>query len=956
MFNNIREYIINFIMSRMFILTMAIFILFGILTQRLFTLQIVNGESYQDNFTLKILKEQSIKSTRGKIYDVNGKLLAYDELAYSVTIEDNYDTVGSEKNREINNNIYALIKIIEENGDELSGEFNIVLNENGRFEYDVEGKTLLRFLADIYGYSKTTDLKVKEREATPEEVISYLCSKNKFGIGRYEETGEGKYEFYPEEGYTRAEILKIVTIRYALNLNSYQKYIATTVATSLSEKTVAKIMENKSELQGVDIAEDTVRKYIDEPSMSPILGYTGIISQSELEQYNLEGGQYERNDMVGRAGIELEMEKQLQGNKGYRQVYVDNVGKIVEIASQTEPEAGNDLYLTIDSDLQAAVYKLIEQKLAGIIVSHIRNVKEYVQGENESAANIIIPIDDVYYALFNNNVINIAHLSAEDADNYERQIYDTYLIKEDEIIRQLTDELLYGDTPYQDLTKEFQVYESFITSSLASSNLGIIRSDEIDETDETYLAWKNETISLSAYLHYAIAKEWIDVTKLNNLEQYSDSDEIYNALVDSIMEYLKNNNAFQRKVLKYMIRDEAISPYQICMVLSEQGVIEKDDEAYIELQNNIINPYSFMIKEIRNLNITPAQLALDPCTGSCIVTDVATGEVRACVSYPSYDNNRLANSIDADYYNALRNDLSNPLYSYATQQKTAPGSTYKIVSSMAGLREGIISLNEKIDCVGIYDKADNPKCWKYPSSHGELNVAGAITNSCNFYFYEVGYRLGLEGTGRYDSDNGLKLLGKYADEFGLSEVSGIELSEADPTLSNEDSVRSAIGQGTNSFTTAGLARYATTVANSGTCYNLSLLDKLYDPSGNLLEDYSPDVRNHIEATDSMWNYIHQGMHGVVLDSAAFKESGVDAAGKTGTAQQVRNRPNHALFIGYAPYYVPEISIATRIAYGYSSSNAAEVSKDVFQYYFKVKDPDDIITGHASLPLSGVISD
>lgn len=956
MFNNFREYIINFIMSRMFILTLVIFILFGILTQRLFTLQIVNGESYQDNFTLKILKEQSIKSTRGKIYDVNGKLLAYDELAYSVTIEDNYDTTGAEKNRELNNNIYQLIEIIEENGDELSGEFNIVLNENGRFEYDVEGKTLLRFLADIYGYSKTTDLKVKEREATPDEVISYLCSKNKFGIGRYEDKGDGKYEFFPEEGYTRADILKIITVRYALNLNSYQKYIATTVATSLSEKTVAKIMENKAELRGVDIAEDTIRKYIDEPSMSPILGYTGIISQSELEQYNEEGGEYERNDMVGRAGIELVMEKQLQGHKGYRQGYVDNVGKIVEVSSQTEPEAGNDLYLTIDSDLQSAVYKLIEQKLAGIIVSHIRNVKEYIQGENESAANIIIPIDDVYYALFNNNVINLSHLSSDEAKNYESQIYSTYLVKEDEIIRQLTDELLYGDTPYQELEKEYQVYESFITSSLASSNLGIMRTDEVDETDETYLAWKNETISLSAYLHYAIAKEWIDVTKLKNLEQYSDSDEIYSALVESIMDFLKNNNAFQRKVLKYMIRDEDISPYQICMVLFEQGVVDKEDEIYAELQNGVITPYAFMIKEIRNLKITPAQLALDPCTGSCIVTDINTGEVRACVSYPSYDNNRLANSIDADYYNNLRNDLSNPLYSYATQQKTAPGSTYKIVSSMAGLREGVISLNEKIDCIGIYDKADNPKCWKYPSSHGELNVSGAITNSCNFFFYEVGYRLGLEGTGRYDSNNGLKILAKYADEFGLSETSGIELSEAEPTLSDEDSVRSAIGQGTNSFTTAGLARYATTVANSGTCYELSLLDKLYDPAGNLLEDYTPEIRNQVEATDSMWNYIHQGMHGVVLESAAFKDSDIDAAGKTGTAQQVRSRPNHALFIGYAPYYVPEISIATRIAYGYSSSNAAEVSKDVFQYYFKVKDPDDIITGQASLPLSGVISD
>ena len=98
------------------------------------------------------------------------------------------------------------------------------------------------------------------------------------------------------------------------------------------------------------------------------------------------------------------------------------------------------------------------------------------------------------------------------------------------------------------------------------------------------------------------------------------------------------------------------------------------------------------------------------------------------------------------------------------------------------------------------------------------------------------------------------------------------------------------------------------------------------------------------------------MRGVVEDAAAFEDSGVYAAGKTGTAQQVRNRPNHALFIGFAPYRDPELSIAVRIAYGYTSSNAAEVARDTFQYAFNIKDPDDIITGRAEIPTSGIISD
>jgi len=956
MFNEIKEQIINFIMSRIFVLMLIIFLLFGVLVHRLFVLQIVKGEDYQNNFTLKILKEQSIKSTRGKIFDVNGKLLAYDELAYSVTIEDNYDSTGSEKNRQMNENIYRLIHMVEDNGDDLACTFNVVLDESGHYAYSVEGKSLLRFLADIYGHSKTEDLKLKERDATPQELITYLCSSSKFGIGKYVPNEKGKYDFIPMEGYTKDELLKMVAVRYAMSLNSYQKYIATNVATGVSEKTVAMVMENKSEMQGVDIAEDTVRRYIDEPSLSPILGYTGIISQAELEEYNASGGKYERNDMVGRAGIEQVMEKQLQGQKGRREIYVDNVGKVAEVASVTQPVAGNDLYLTIDADLQEAIYRILEQKLAGIIVSRIKNVKEYVQGENESASNIIIPIDSVYYALLNNGILDLSVMGEEDAGMYEQQIHAACEKKQDQVLATLREELLNGNNAYDTLDKEYQVYESFITQTLSSSNEGILISDKVDEQDEIYQAWKNETISLPEYLKHAIAMEWIEVTRLDAPEQYSDSAQVYEALTDKIIELLEDNNAFQRKVIKYMIRDGEISPLQICMALFEQGVIRDDLETKRLLLAGELSPYDFMVEEIRTIEITPAMLALDPCTASCVVCDSATGEVRACVSYPSYDNNRLANFIDTEYYNRLRNDLSNPLYSYATQQKTAPGSTYKIVSAMAGIYENVITTGEQIECLGEYDKVDNPKCWKYPGKHGEQTLSTAITNSCNFYFYEVGYRLGLDGTGKYNSDVGLKKLAEYADKFGFTDTSGIELSETTPSISDEDSVRSAIGQGTNSFTTVSIARYANTISNKGTCYNISLLDKVTDPDGHIVEDYTPQVRNRVEASEDVWRSVFAGMRGVVNEAAAFKDSGVDAAGKTGTAQQVRTRPNHALFIGFAPSNDPKISLAVRIAYGYTSANAAEVARDVFQYYFGIKDKDSIVNGRATIPTSGTISD
>ena len=130
--------------------------------------------------------------------------------------------------------------------------------------------------------------------------------------------------------------------------------------------------------------------------------------------------------------------------------------------------------------------------------------------------------------------------------------------------------------------------------------------------------------------------------------------------------------------------------------------------------------------------------------------------------------------------------------------------------------EGVITTDSVIYCGGIFDKLDiHPRCWIYPRGHGGLNVTGGIRNSCNVFFYEVGYRLGMEGDS-YSSDVGLEKLANYAGLYGLTEKSGIEIVESEPLVSDMDSVRSAIGQGTNSFTTVGLARYVTTVANSGT--------------------------------------------------------------------------------------------------------------------------------------------
>lgn len=338
-----------------------------------------------------------------------------------------------------------------------------------------------------------------------------------------------------------------------------------------------------------------------------------------------------------------------------------------------------------------------------------------------------------------------------------------------------------------------------------------------------------------------------------------------------------------------------------------------------------------LIKKIQKLEITPADLALDPCSGSAVVTDTATGKVLACVSYPGYDNNRLANQMDNKYYYKIYNNASLPLFNRATQQLSAPGSTFKPVTIIAGLEEGVIDESTMVECDGVFDKVDPPlKCWNH-AGHGDVNgVDSALKNSCNDYLCEVSYRLGMIDNDEFSDKQALNYIQEYAKMFDLDEKSGIELTESKPKITDNYAIPSAIGQGTNNFSTVQLGRYVTTLANEGTSFQLSLIDKIDGV------ETSPKVESQIEINKRSWEGVHAGMELYTQSTGIFDGFPISVAGKSGTAQEVKNRPDHGLFIGYAPADDPEIAVAVRIVNGYEAGNAVECGKNIFEYYFGIE--------------------
>lgn len=926
--------------SRLITLIIVFCITSSILIGRLFYLQIVRGEDYLANYELQIRKTQEVAGTRGNIYDRNGKLLAYNELAYSVTIEDTITAnTRSEKNKQLNAVLDKVLSIVESHGDSVIDSFGIILDSAGTYQFTQSSETQrLRFVADVYGQRTIDTLNEEQRNQSAADIIHYLCTDDVNGYGLDDSTLDPAY------------ILKMVNMRYAMGLNSYQQYIATTLASDVSDETAAAIMENKDTLTGVDIAEDSLRRYTDGIYFAPIIGYTGQISQDEYDALSDEDKKkYSLSDIVGKSGLEQTFDSVLQGTKGETTVYVDNLGKVTDTVSITEPEAGNDVYLTIDKDLQEYTYKLLEEKLAGIILSKLRNVINYDPANEASSTDIIIPVGDAYHSLIANSVVDATHFSSVDAKPAEQAVYAAFQAKKTDTLAQIMADMQSSTTaPYNQLSEEMQDYMDYIVDDVLKDYTGLLMTDKIDTSDETYTAWtRDETINVYTFLNYAITQNWIDTSKLES-DSYSSSEEIYASLLNYLQDYLSEDSEFDKLLYEYLIKSGSISGAQICAILYEQGVLPMDEASYNGLLSGSVDAYSWLYGKIASLEITPGQLALEPCSAGAVVSDPNTGEVLACVSYPGYDNNRLANTMDSSYYRQLNTGLARTFYNRATQEKTAPGSTYKMVSSVAGLTEGIINGNTTFYCDGIFTNVTpSPRCWNR-SGHGSLNFVRALQVSCNEFFYNVGYDLGLDANGNYDSDLGIEKLAKYASMFGLNEKSGVEIPESSPEISDQYAVQSAIGQGTNNYTVSQLNRYVAAVANRGTVYDLTLVDKTTDSSGKLIKEYEPEVVNTMdEVSSTTWDLVHEGMIRMVENSSTFTSLDMSIAGKTGTAQQSETSPDHALFVGFAPSDTPEIAIAVRIANGYNSSYPSEIGRDIVKIYFGLEDAEELVKGQAA---------
>ena len=436
-------------------------------------------------------------------------------------------------------------------------------------------------------------------------------------------------------------------------------------------------------------------------------------------------------------------------------------------------------------------------------------------------------------------------------------------------------------------------------------------------------------------------------------DTYSQNDIIGKTGIEYVFEeYLKGKNGIKQI-------DMAVDGTTTAEYVSEEAVEGADVVLTIDANLQRVTEEA-LAANIQKISSGGFGQRFDTNAGACVVMNVNSGEILAMASYPTYNPADFVGGISTENWNNYNNNLAHPLVNKAVQNSYSPGSTFKMVTAIAGLESGVIDLKTRINDTGVYTKYRDfqPRCWYYTDyhrGHGWLDVSGAIEKSCNYFFYETADRMGID------------TLARFAKYFGLGNKTGVELpSEAsgtvaspetkaelhpnDPSWYAADTLQAAIGQNDNSFSPVQMARYISILANGGNRIDSTIVRTIRRSDGSeVSREEIESFVNHklgieeeqVEDIDINQDYLDAvlaGMESVTQDSSGtayvrFKDFGISVGGKTGSAEVDNGKKVNAWFVGFAPFENPEIAIVVIVENGGHGNYTAEVVRDIMEEYF-----------------------
>lgn len=478
---------------------------------------------------------------------------------------------------------------------------------------------------------------------------------------------------------------------------------------------------------------------------------------------------------------------------------------------------------------------------------------------------------------------------------------------------------------------------------------------QINERNDEFPGISISTNTVRAYPLGSLAAHVIGYTRTISDEEYKEKKDRYD--IDDIIgktgieylfeDYLKGTDG--EKQVEMSVDGTITGEYVTKNAIAGSDVVLTIDA---NLQQVTETALANCVEKIKNGGFAQTY---DAKGGAAVVMDVNTGDVLSMASYPTYEPEWFVGTLETDKWNYMNDSETHPLLNKAIQGTYEPGSTFKMITAIAGLETGGITPKEKINDTGIYKKYGvDMKCWYFTSyhrGHGYLNVTQALQHSCNYFFYETGDRIGIDA------------IVKYALHFGLGKKTGIELpSEQAGTLAQKqegktwnpgDTLNAAIGQGDNSFTPLQIAKYISSIANGGTVVKPTIIKTILNSDGTEvpkeeIEKYTneklgfQDEDDGIAISQESINIAKEGMRMATSEAGGtaysiFKNFVVEVAGKTGSAEAGQDANSkdivNAWFVCFAPFDNPEVAVVVMIENGGHGNYAAEVARDILTQYF-----------------------
>ena len=487
-------------------------------------------------------------------------------------------------------------------------------------------------------------------------------------------------------------------------------------------------------------------------------------------------------------------------------------------------------------------------------------------------------------------------------------------------------------------TKSVELATNISNASLATINEMSSSFPGISTTSEPTLSYPYGLLA-SHILGYVgpIGQEELEA----NPDEYDQNDTVGKTGIEQVLEkYLRGTDGIKQIDMSVdgVVTDEYIS---------QEAVAGADVMLTIDadLQKITEDALAENIRMMQDGELSDAEMAKE---GAAVVLNVKTGEILAMASYPNYDPSLFIDGISTENWNNYLNADDHPLMNKAISSISPPGSTFKMVTAIAGLESGAIDVNTKINDTGVYTyyRDYQPRCWKR-GGHGWLNVTSAIEESCNYFFYETGRRAGIDR------------LVQVASAFGLGQKTGVELpgEEAGVLASRETmspwvdgyTIQAAIGQLNNSFTPLQMAKYVAMIANGGKNLDVTIIKSVTNSDGSEvskdeIESYvneklgiSGNSGSDINISEENLQAIKEGMRGVTSDGSGtayryFRDFDIEVGGKTGSATTNDSGNANAWFVGFAPYDDPEIAVAVYIKDGQHGASTAVTAREIFAQY------------------------